>query len=248
MGKPSRAHDPNCEKSTAPKKDCKCTTCNKRLHGIAAPPPAAQSARTRQGKGGGGGAAGGVAIAVTAAVVLGAWTVTASASSSSGSSLSVQVKVDLNQALAGLAAAGFGKVRNSTSSASGPSYQTSCANSATKEVRQFLERYPCKQYAVATRTVTGQAITAEVAFSWVEMPTTSQADQYKAKVDEPGTGNSPGVPLAFGGTCDASGQQKGTVWTVFVKPTGKAGVDREVLRAAAPSQLSSSYLKQHCIN
>ena len=186
-------------------------------------------------------------LAVAAVFTLGALTLTASASSSS-SSLSVQVKVDLNQAIAGLAAVGFGKDRDSSSGASGPNYRTDCAASATKKVKQFLEGNPCKQYAVATQVVARQATTADVAFSWVEMPTTSQASQYKAKVDKPGTGNSPGVPLAYRGSCYASGQQKGTVWTIFVKPTGKPDVDRAILKASAPSQLSATYLEQHCIN
>src|SRR5262249_8757862 len=159
----------------------------------------------------------GVAVAFTAVITIGALTLTASPTSSAqSSSLSVQVKVDLNQALAGLASLGYRSEGTGSSVAPGPSYRTDCAANATGTLKQFLERYPCKQYAVAARTVTRKGTSARVAFSWVEMPTSTQADQYKINVDRYRTGNSPGVSLDYNGQCYASGQENTTVWSIYV--------------------------------
>jgi hypothetical protein len=186
-------------------------------------------------------------VTVGVALALGAWTVTASSGSSSGSSsLSVQVKVDLNQALAGLASVGFRNAGKSGAVASGPSYHTDCAASATGSIKAFLERSPCKQYAIATRTITQKATTTRVAFSWVEMPTLDQAGQYKRDADTYRTGNSPGVALDFNGRCYASGQENATVWTIYVETTGEKNIDQKILQAAAHGRLSSRYLQVHC--
>lgn len=246
-GRSLPAHDPNCASSPAPLKTCKCK-CGGELHGSALGSAAsvAQSAPSRQGKAGRT-----VVSTVTATVMItiGAFIVIANfgGSSTGGNDLSVQVKVDLNKALGGLAALGFHNIRNANSSTSGTNYRTDCANSATgRIVRQFLTNYPCKQYAIATRTVTKRGVTVPVEFSWVEMHTATRANQYKAKVDEYGTGNPPGVPPAFNGRCYASGQHGATVWTVEVQPTGNVNVDRKILHAAALRKLSQSYLRQHC--
>jgi len=157
----------------------------------------------------------------------------------------VQVKADLTQAIAALAGLGFHSARGVNSS--NPSYGTDCARSATGEVGQFLTRHPCKEYASATLTSRRQGTTAQVAMSWVVMPTATLASQYKAKADAPQQGNPPGEPPAFNGLCYASGQNGATVWTAQVQPTGHVNADREILQAAAPSRLTQSYLQQHCI-
>jgi hypothetical protein len=82
----------------------------------------------------------------------------------------------------------------------------------------------------------------------MEMPTAVLAGDYKATVDLAGSGNSPGVPLTFNGFCYASGQQGTTVWTVFLRPTGRVGVDRRILQTVAREKLKVSYLRHHCID
>jgi hypothetical protein len=189
-------------------------------------------------------------ITATVAITIGAFTVTTvfGGSSSGDEHLSVQVNADLNKALAGLTAIGFRHTLNLDPDTSGPSYRADCAQGATGEVKQFLTRHPCKQYAIATRTITRRRTTALVAFSWVEMPTIALAGQYKTTVDTQNTGNPPGVSLAFNGLCYASGQSGLVVWSVQVQPTGHVNADREILQAATLGKLSSSYLRQHCIS
>jgi hypothetical protein len=194
-----------------------------------------------------------ITIAAAATITAGAATLTISGSSTgsatSGGSLSVRVKIDLNKALDALAAIlGFRTLEGPASQASGPSYHPDCAKSATGKVQQFLTLHPCKQFATATRTIAKSGTTAQIAFSWVEMPTSAIAGKYKAKVDTPGTGNPPGASLAFNGYCYASGQKGATVWTMLVRPTGHVDVDREILQIAAREKLGPSYLQQHCIN
>jgi len=160
----------------------------------------------------------------------------------------VQVNLDLNKALVALTALGFHHARGLDSHTSGPSYHADCANTATYKVKRFLIRHPCKQYATALRTVTKQGTSALVAFSWVEMPTTSLADQYKAIVDKPNTGNPPGMSLAFNGLCYPSGQQSTVVWAVQVEPTGNVNADQQIIQAAVQGTLTPSYLQRHCVN
>jgi hypothetical protein len=241
-------HGRRCSFSLASPSNCKCE-CGGRLHGSAwwSAPPGAQSAPSRQGK-----AARAVALTITAtvAITVGAVIVTTflSSSSTGDERLSVQVNADLNKALGELTVIGFRRARNPDSDTSGPSYRADCSQSATGEVRQFLTRHPCKQYAIATRTVTKRGTTALVAFSWVEMPTSALAGKYKTTVDTQNTGNPPGVSLAFNGLCYASGRSGLVVWSVQVQPTGHVNADREILQAATLGRLSSSYLRQHCIS
>jgi hypothetical protein len=239
-------HTKACAESTKDPKTCRCK-CRGTLHGsgLISAPLEDQPALSHPSKSGRG-----VTLTVTAAamIMIGALTVTAlfGGSSNGRNDLTVQVKVELNNALSALASLGFRIVRSPNSTASGPSYRTDCSRNATGEVRQFLTRHPCKQYASATRTLAQRGATAQVAFSWVEMPTATLAGQYRITVDAYGTGNPPGVSLAFNGRCYASSQQRATVWTVEVQPTGHVNVDREILQAAARRKLSSNYLRQHC--
>lgn len=228
-------HGKRCALSPKDRKTCKCE-CGGRLHGSA----------LRQSKVG---RAVALAVTVTVAVTVGGLAVTGnfSASSNGGNDLSVQVDFDLNKAISALSSLGFGGRRISNLGTSGASHVTDCAKGTTRQVKKFLTRNRCKQYAANTWTITRQGGTAEVAFAWVEMPTASLAGQYKAVVDTYGTGNPPGVSSAFNGRCYASGQQDSTVWTVEVRPTGNLNFDRMVLQAAAQRKLSPDYLGIHCV-
>lgn len=187
-----------------------------------------------------------VAVTVTGAVTVGGLAVTGTFNGSpSGGSLSVQVNVDLGKAVSALLALKFAGHSNSGTSLA--NYRADCAESASGQVKQFLTRHPCKQYGAETWTITRQDAKAQVAFSWVEMPTASLAGQYKAVVDAYSTGNPPGVSSAFNGRCYASGQQDSTVWAVEVQPTGNVRVDQEILQAAAPRNLPADYLQRHCV-
>lgn len=245
------AHGKRCALSLKDPKTCKCD-CGGRLHGSAwkpdtlgAPDSRAVPSRQRKAR-----RAVAVVVAVTVAGTVGGLAATGNFSASSNNSssdLSVQVNVDLNRTIDALSSLGFGGRRISTSGTSGSSYRTGCAESATGLVRQFLTHHPCEQFSAETWTITRQDATAQVAFSWVEMPSASLAGQYKAEVDTYSTGNPPGVSMAFDGRCYASDQQGSTVWTVEVQPTGNAKVDRGILQAATKRSLSPYYLRKHCV-
>lgn len=249
-----KCSDKRCRRAKSPRKNCTCK-CSGDFHGsarygsdgkkvttVAQPvsPPRTKTLRTS--------IAVTVAVAVTFTIGALAFNGSYSGSATGGGDFSIQVKIDLNKILGALATIlGFHSLRSPDSHAAGPSYHSDCAKNATGEVQQFLALHHCKQFATATRTVVKAATTAHIAISWVEMPTSTIAGKYKARVDAPNTGNPPGVSLAFNGFCYASGQQGATVWTVLVQPTGNVSVDRELLQAAAQEKLTPSYLRQHCI-
>jgi hypothetical protein len=250
-------HDQRCAESRADPRDCKCS-CRGRLHGSAwktpAPPvpsvpplpsstpefkvtPRRRSKHRRAAT---------VAVAVTLTGTLGGLAATGTFNGSpNGGNLSVQVNADLGKTISALLALKFSGRSNSGTSLA--SYRTNCTESATGQVKQFLTRYPCKQYAAETWTITRRDVTTQVAFSWVEMPTVSLAGQYKAVVDKYDTGNPPGASSAFNGQCYASGQQGSTVWAVEVQPTGDVTADQEIVQAAAQANLPVDYLRQHCV-
>jgi hypothetical protein len=189
------------------------------------------------------------AVAITVTGTVGGLAATGNLNASAGGSnnLSLKVSIDLNKAVASLASLGVVGRQTSSSGISGTSHLTGCAQSATGQVRQFLARYPCKQYAASIWTVTRQDATTQVVFSWVEMPTTPLADQYKTIVDTFHSGNPPGAPTStFNGRCYASGQQDSIVWAVEVRPTKNRNNDRKILQAAAQRTLSPGYLNIHC--
>jgi hypothetical protein len=195
-------HDKRCSLSLKDRKTCTCK-CGGRLHGSAwkttAPGgPGVQAVPSRQSNVR---RAVAIAVAFTVAGTVGGLAVTGnfSASSTGTYHLSVQVSVDLNSAISALSLLGFGGRRISNSGTSGAGHHTDCAKSTTGQVKKFLTHYPCEQYAANTWAITRQDATAQVAFAWVEMPTTSLAAQYKAVVDTYGTGNPPGVSSAFNG-------------------------------------------------
>lgn len=212
----------------------------RRKAALPAPPPAASPHQGRSGLV--------VSLTIAATFGIGALTLSASlnGSSTSGDSLTVQVKADLTQAIAALAELGFHSTRSMNTRS--PKSAAGCAASATGEVRQFLTRHPCKEDATTILTTHRQGTTTQLAMSWVVMPTSILATQYRAKVNREGLGNPPGEPPAFNGLCYASGQNGLTVWAEQVKPTGDSNVDREILQAAAPSKLTSAYLHLHCIS
>jgi hypothetical protein len=194
----------------------------------------------------------GLAVGVTVAVTIGFVAISGSfggSAAGSAGNLSVQVKADLNEAVASLATLGFRGTRSANSGMPSPSYGRACAASATGGVRQFLARHLCKEYASAMLTALRQGASAQVAISWVLMPTVALAAQYKAEADAPLSGNPPGESLAFSGLCYASGQNGATVWTEQVEPIGplRINVERQILQAAAPGKLAAGYLRQHCV-
>ncbi len=159
-------------------------------------------------------------------------------------SLSVEVKADLSHAIVALIALGYRSVIPQ------PSPSRDCAASATGNVRQFLTRHSCKEYASTTLTAYKQEGGAQVAISWVVMPTTALAEQYKTEADTPGQGNPPEQSPNYNGLCYASGQDGATVWTEQLQPTGHLTVsaDRKILQAAAPvKHLTTAYMQQHCV-
>lgn len=240
-------HSKRCALSVS--KTCKCS-CGGNLHGSAwwgtAPNGSgahvAPSRRRRTGR------IAAIAVAVTVTGTVGGLAVTGnfSASASGSNNLSLKVSIDLNKAVASLSSLGVVGRQISSSGISGANHPTDCAQSATGQVRQFLTRYPCKQYAASIWTIARQSATTQVVFSWVEMPTTPLAGQYKTVVDTFHTGNPPGAPTTFNGRCYASGQQDSIVWAVEVRPTGNLNNDQKILQAAAQRKLSPGYLKQHC--
>jgi hypothetical protein len=158
----------------------------------------------------------------------------------------VQVKADLTGAIAALAGLSFGGTHSIT--ATNPSYGTACAAAATGKVKQFLTHHPCKEYASAHLTAHTHGDVAQVTISWVALPTTSLANQYKVTADTPQRGNPPGQSPTFNELCYASGQNGTVVWTEQVEPTGNVSADRQTLQAAAPAKLSPAYLQQHCVD
>ncbi len=250
----SKCNNTKCKSAESRRETCTCS-CNGDFHGSTrrgsgqrTTPAEAQTAPPRHTK-----TLRNVVVtfAVAASVTIGslAFSGALTGPASGGDSLSVQVQVDLDKVLGALAAVlGLRNTQAPGSSASGPNYYPDCASNATGQVKQFLDLHPCKQFATATRTVAKTGTTARVAFSWVEMPSLSLANQYKIWIDKSGTGNPPGVPLTFNGLCYASGQQGATVWSVFVRPTGNPNIDREILLVAAREKLTPSYLRQHCTN
>lgn len=234
-----------CATSRSPRSKCKCTGCGGSLHGSAWQSNSARTTSTRAPsrkvrlK---------VPLTITAAITVGGVTLTASGafnSPASGTSLSVQVNADLSKVISTLSLLKYGGRQISTSEASVPEPE-GCAKDSTKEIKVFLTEHPCKDYSADTWMIYQNDISTQVAFSWVEMPTTSLARQYKIKVDAPGTGNPPGVSSAFDGHCYASRLQGDTVWSAEVRPTENKKVDQHLLESAVQENLSSDYLKIHC--
>jgi hypothetical protein len=251
------AHTRTCAISLRDPNTCRCE-CNGSLHGSAwipsiqhAPearhePPRQTKVRSRQRK------VRRIAFtaALTASLAVGGLTITGSfdTPASGASHLSTQVNVDLEGTITTLSSLGFGVRDASKPGVSGFLRSTDCAGSASGLVAKFFTLHPCEQFIAETWTITRQGITTLVAFSWVEMTTTTLAGQYKAVVDIYGTGNPPGASSAFNGLCYASDQQGSTVWTVEVKTTGQAKLDQGILQDAVEGDLSENYLQKHCVN
>lgn len=250
------AHTRACSLSLKDPSTCECE-CNGSLHGSAwrpsiqhvpearhEPPRAEVRSRRRKVR------RVAYAVALTASLTIGGLTVTGSFDSpaSGASHLSAQVNVDLEGTITTLSSLGFGVKDASKPGAPGFLRSANCAGGTTGLVARFFTIHPCEQYISETWSITRQGITTLVAFSWVEMATTALAGQYKAVVDTYGTGNPPGESSAFNGLCYASDQQGSTVWTVQVKPTGQAKLDRGILQDAVEGDLSENYLQKHCVD
>jgi hypothetical protein len=187
-----------------------------------------------------------LAITASAAITAGAVTFTFVTSNSSGASdsISVQANIDLTQILTELPKLGFaGSVPQNGASDS----SQDCSRSSTGDVKQFLAKNSCKEYAVTSVKLHKQGIATQAVISWVVMATPSLTMQYKSLVDKRRKGNPPGQPTNFNGLCYASGQDDNTAWVAQVQPTGHVAVDRQVLQAVAPVKLSASYLGIHCV-
>lgn len=184
-----------------------------------------------------------ISVAITATIA-GGVVVSLSRAGASRGNLSVQVSADLTHTIAVFSKLGFHNASNINTG--NPGFGTDCAASATGQVRQFLSRHPCKEYAIARLKTERQGINGLVVLSWVVMPNASLASQYKSMVDRLGTGNPPGQSSAFTGGCYASGENGDTVWAEQVQPTGHVAVDRDILQAAAPVELAKGYLQVHC--
>jgi hypothetical protein len=130
----------------------------------------------------------------------------------------------------------------------GSNSSSGCGESASGDVKKFLTIHPCKDSAVASITMHKQGVSTQAAVSWVVMPSPALASQYKAMVDERFSGNPPGESDVFDGLCYSSGQSGETVWVGQVLPTGQLPVDREILQAVSPVELTVSYLKVHCVH
>lgn len=185
-----------------------------------------------------------LAITVTATLAIGSVTagITLNGSSSAASTLEVQVKADSSQMVAALAKLGFG----GSYTVGSPS--TDCIQQSSGDVRRFLARHPCQEFAANNFSINKQSMTSQMAISWVVMPSGNLAAEYKTVADTPGKGNPPGESSVFNGSCYASGQDGNTVWTEQVQPTGDKDSDQNLLRATAPAKLSSDYLKLHCVS
>jgi hypothetical protein len=156
------------------------------------------------------------------------------------------VKFDVNAVVAELVRLGFHSTSSTKSDNPG---NENCAASATGQVKVFLIAHPCKEYASATFKVQKGSIATNVVVSWVVMPYRALASQYEGWANEFRSGNPPGEPpLTFNGRCYASGRNDKTVWTEQVQGTGDKVIDRQMLDAAAPMSLSSSYLDENSVD
>jgi hypothetical protein len=188
----------------------------------------------------------GIAITAAVAITTGAiaFTLTRGGSSSVDGSVSNQASAALKQAVTELPKLGFaGNVSQSGASDS----SQNCSQNSTGDVKQFLIKNPCKEYAVTLIDLHKKGISTQASVSWVVMATPSLTFQYKTLADELRKGNPPGQPTNFNGRCYASGQDDDAAWVAEVRPTGHVAVDRQILQAVAPVHLSASSLKVHCV-
>jgi len=137
-----------------------------------------------------------------------------------GSTLNVQT--NFNQAAAALVASRFaGYIARA--------FDDNCAAHSYGEVQDFFRSNPCKWLARAYIVLNqNKQDSVLVAISWVDMPTSSLALEYKHLVDTPGTGNitelsresGPYRNVVFTGNNYLSGIIGTAVWNVQVQPVG----------------------------
>jgi len=193
-----------------------------------------------------------IVLTITASLAIAAGagaaaTVTLNTGGSSGENgnVSIQANLDLTQIDAELSKLGFngGATQDGASDSS-----QNCSQASTGDVKAFLTRNQCKEYAVTLVELNRKGIATQAVITWVVMDTPSLTTQYKNIADERHKGNPPGQPDNFDGLCYASGQNNVSAWVAQVQPTGNVSVDRQILQAVAPANLSASYLGLHCVS
>ena len=115
-----------------------------------------------------------------------------------------------------------------------PEFDNNCASHSYGQVQAFFRSHPCRWLARAYIVVReNNQDLALVAISWVDMPTSSSAMEYKHMVDAPGTGNitelsrdgGPYRNVVFRGNYYLSGIIGTDVWNVQVQPIGPASAN-----------------------
>ena len=148
-----------------------------------------------------------------------------SSSQSGGEPLSVQAS--FNRTAAALTANGYGGYLV-------PSFDNNCVTHSYGKVQSFFQLHPCRWLARAYAVIREyKQDPMLVAISWVDMPTSSLAEQYKSLVDKPGTGNitelsretGPYQKVVFNGNYYLSGVIGTAVWNVQVQPIGSVPVN-----------------------
>jgi hypothetical protein len=188
-----------------------------------------------------------VVAAITAIVVIALGVVTYTLTrggQAASNSVTAQANANFNHVLSVLPKLGFaGSVPENAASDS----SQNCSQTATGDVRQFLTKNPCKEYAVTLIKLRKQGISTQAVITWMVMGTSDLTARYKSLVDERHQGNPPGQPANFNGRCYASGRNGDSAWVAQVQPTGHVSADRQILGAVAPVRLTTSYLRAHCV-
>ena len=147
-----------------------------------------------------------------------------------GSTINVQAK--FTHTTTALSASGFGGYFV-------PAFDDNCESHSYGRVQNFFRSNPCKwlarAYIVVHKAKQGAVL---VAISWVDMPTISQAMNYKRLVDKPDTGNitelsrdsGPYRNVKYNGDYYLSGITGTAVWNVQAQPIG--AVATSILKAA----------------
>lgn len=106
---------------------------------------------------------------------------------------------------------------------------SNCATHSYGQVREFFESHPCKWVARAYLAVHDNNLGAVlIALSWVGMPDTATAADYKTLVDKYGSGNitelsrDSGVykNIRYSGRHYSSGLESSSVWNAQIQPVG----------------------------
>ena len=171
-------------------------------------------------------------IVIAAGTTVGLETVgSGSGPSSSGSKavadiepLSVQASLKGTEAT--LTASGFGGYLV-------PGFDENCSSHSYGKIQSFFRSHPCRWLARAYIVLNVPKQDAMlIAISWVDMPTSSLAEQYKHLMDKPGTGSVTELSretgsyqnIAFTENYHLSGIIGTIVWNVQVQPIGSVAI------------------------